>query len=301
MVQKAKDFYGKEVTTVIEDACRDFGVSQEELEIEVLETGSAGIFGLCKKKAHIRVRLKKNPQKEVSGPAGESGGTGQRKQEHSRKASEERQGPANAAGPDSSGKKGQVTSEPTEAPQKKEDGQTGAAHLPSREELAGVRADIKRLLELMGYPAEVHLEVEDGILQCRLSGAHEEALIGQDGRTLDSLQYLLRKMVSRWLPERMMLNLDVGDFRERRAEELRSRALELAAQVRENGKTQAIAALNPAERRIVHMVLQEDREIRSRSVGEGLFKKVLIYRPGKGQKSQGRRRRGRSGGRSSTE
>ena len=57
---KGKDFYGKEVTAVIEEACREFGVSQEELDIEMLETGSAGIFGLCKKKAHIRAQKKKN-------------------------------------------------------------------------------------------------------------------------------------------------------------------------------------------------------------------------------------------------
>ena len=45
--------------------------------------------------------------------------------------------------------------------------------------------------------------------------------------------------------------------------------------------TQAIPALNPSERRVVHMLLQDDKEVRSRSVGEGLFKKVLIYKPGK--------------------
>ncbi|HHB76562.1 MAG TPA: hypothetical protein ENK84_08465, partial [Desulfobulbus sp.] len=55
---QGKDFYGQEVATIIEEACREFGVSQEELDIEVLETGSAGIFGLCRKKAHIRVRKK---------------------------------------------------------------------------------------------------------------------------------------------------------------------------------------------------------------------------------------------------
>ncbi|RUM39478.1 MAG: hypothetical protein DSY57_01125, partial [Desulfobulbus sp.] len=53
---QGKDFYGQEVAAIIEEACREFGVSQEELDIEVLETGSAGIFGLCRKKAHIRVR-----------------------------------------------------------------------------------------------------------------------------------------------------------------------------------------------------------------------------------------------------
>jgi len=56
-----KDFYSKTVAEAIRQACAAFAVSQENLEIEVLETGSAGIFGLCRKRAHIRVGLKKDP------------------------------------------------------------------------------------------------------------------------------------------------------------------------------------------------------------------------------------------------
>ena len=115
------------------------------------------------------------------------------------------------------------------------------------------------MLELMGYPSQVTLYVEECHPQLSLKGEHEEALIGSDGRTLDSLQYLLRKMMSRRLPDRMMLALDAGDFRQRRTEELKERALQLAEEVKENGKTQAIPALNPAERRVVHMILQEDK------------------------------------------
>ncbi len=96
-----------------------------------------------------------------------------------------------------------------------------------------------------------------------------------------------------------MLALNAGDFRERRAEELKLRAIELATQVKEDGKTQAIPALNPSERRVVHMILQEDKGVRSRSVGEGLFKKVLIYKPGKGRRSVSKKRRGGQGGRPS--
>ena len=55
---KGKDFYGKDIAEVIEQACKNLGASREDLDIEVLETGSAGIFGLCKKKAHIRVQRK---------------------------------------------------------------------------------------------------------------------------------------------------------------------------------------------------------------------------------------------------
>ena len=164
--------------------------------------------------------------------------------------------------------------------------------------LAQVRREIGELLELMGYPSEVSLQAEDTALRCHISGEHEEVLVGSEGRTLDSMQYLLRKMMAGVLPERMMLSLDAGDFRKRRAQELKERALSLAEEVRETGKTQAIPALNPAERREVHMILQEDKTIRSRSVGDGLFKKVLIYKPGSKSGRSSRKRNRRSSGRS---
>ncbi|MCI5221964.1 MAG: RNA-binding protein, partial [Candidatus Electrothrix sp. AR4] len=55
---KGKDYYGSTVTDVIAKACKELSASQEELDIEILETGSPGIFGLCRKRAHIRVTLK---------------------------------------------------------------------------------------------------------------------------------------------------------------------------------------------------------------------------------------------------
>ena len=72
----------------------------------------------------------------------------------------------------------------------------------------------------------------------------------------------------------------------------------MAEKVKADGKTQVIPALSPSERRVVHMSLQDDKEIRSRSVGDGLFKKILIYKPGQGNKGGGRKRnnsRGRRG------
>jgi len=315
---KGKDFYGNEVTAVIEDACRAFDVPQEELDIEVLETGSAGIFGLCKKKAHIRVVKKQakadsrkatqgqkkeetvSPEEEektVAVPKKEEKKTdvqAKEKQElpvNKKKTVVEEKGkekkkeqPADREGA-GAGKEKPVSSDPVE---------------PLTEEIfTQINEEICHLFELMGYPSQVALTVEGATLNCHLSGDYEEVLIGSDGRTLDSLQYLLRKMISRRLPDRMMLALDAGDFRERRAEELKERARQLAEEVKETGKTQAIPALNPAERRVVHMILQEDKAIRSRSVGEGLFKKVLIYKPGKGNKSTSKKRRGRQGGRNS--
>ncbi len=307
---KGKDFYGKDVPELISRACTELSASQGDLEIEVIETGSAGIFGLCKKKAHIRVTRKdaqsvnvvdaaekdekseeqavarKKPEKKASG--GKS--TAKKKPVSEKKEKQEKKNPAEKKESTQAGGSEGKTSSTSEPAQRE---------LPSDEVIASVQADISQLVEKMGFPSDIKVELSDYTLKCQISGAHDEDLVGNDGRTLDSLQYLLRKMMSRRLPERMMISLDVGNYRERRAEELKERALELAKQVKEDGKTQAISALNPSERRVVHMILQGDKGIRSRSVGEGLFKKVLIYKPGKKNKSGSRKGKGRQSGRSS--
>ena len=310
---KGKDYYGKDVTEVIAKACKELSAFQEDLDIEVLETGSAGIFGLCRKKAHIRVTRKtkkaaepERKTKEVVEPVAEPVPAGDN-QEVGREEKRESAGQKDASEPKetadkekpASARKKKVQEPSATAAQPVESKEATQRELPSDEVLTTIEEDISELLTIMGFPSEVTVEIVDYSVACRISGEHQEVLVGNDGRTLDSLQYLLRKIMSRHLPDRMMLSLDVGDYRERRAQELKERALELAHQVKTDGKTQAIAALNPSERRVVHMMLQDDKAIRSRSVGEGLFKKILIYKPGKKSKSGSRKGKGRQGGRSS--
>jgi len=306
---KGKDFYGIDISEVIEQACKDLGASREDLDIEVLETGSAGIFGLCKKKARIRV------QRKVAGSVEQSTASSLSPLQPVEKCIIEAIGSPSApevieefreVAPSEraavaivkiSEKSDFIEEEQETEP---EDFQEETPlEPPSDENMASIQADLHQLLTLMGLPSEVQVVFEQNTVQCNISGVHEAHIVGAEGRTLDSLQYLLRKMVSRHLPDRIMLALNAGDFRERRTEELKVRAVELAAQVKEDGKTQAIAALNPSERRVVHMALQEDKGVRSRSVGEGLFKKVLIYKPGKNRRPVSRKRRGGQGGRPS--
>lgn len=316
---KGKDFYGKDIAEVIEQACKALGASREEMDIEVLETGSAGIFGLCKKKAHIRVQRKSvAPPAEVDVPSPpvdpvEQTGPVEAKtpaeltepvEEGVRVATEPEivlkdatsSAPAPAVG---ARKVKRELDEEEQSHETEEVEEETPLEPPSAESLAAIQADLHRLLTLMGLPSEVQVVFEENTVQCNITGPHEAHIVGPEGRTLDSLQYLLRKMVARHLPERIMLALNAGDFRERRTEELKVRAVELAAQVKVDGKTQAIPALNPSERRVVHMVLQDDKGVRSRSVGEGLFKKVLIYKSGKGRRPVSKKRRGGQGGRPS--
>jgi spoIIIJ-associated protein len=327
---KGKDYYGGAVTDVIAKACKDLSVAQEELNIEILETGSSGIFGLCRKKAHIRV-TRKEKQPVSSQQHTEERSVPPEKQPEQKKAAIQKATAESASESDhqetaaeperipetevKSGKKAKSTQKSASKPvaqknndrktEKSSQGKSGAhqasepsqpPELPSDEAMASIQEDITTMLEIMGFPSTVTVGMEKHTVACRISDEHKDDLVGRDGRTLDSLQYLLRKMSSRRLPDRTMLSLDVGNYRERRAGELQERALELADQVREDGKTQAIAALNPSERRVVHMTLQEDKSIRSRSVGEGLFKKVLIYKPGRKKSHSSRTGKGAAGG-----
>jgi len=289
---KGKDFYGGTVTDAIAEACQELATSQQGLDIEIIETGSSGIFGLCRKKAHIRVTKKEEEQCSTWG----QGGTEKNAKRGGRTEAEKKaEAPKNdnvvtvekvvdkfeisseSARKNSGRKNGKKSAPKTE---RHNEAELPPPELPSDEVLAEIQREITTMFSIMGFPSTVTVTLKNHTVVCHISGEYEEELVGREGRTLDSLQYLLRKITSRRLPERIMLSLDVGVYRKRRAEELKEMALELAARVREEGRTQAIPALNPSERRVVHMVLQDDNTIRSRSVGAGLFKKVLIYKPG---------------------
>lgn len=298
------DFYGKEVTDAIKKACDTLQVPQEELAIEVVETGSMGIFGLIRKKAHIRAAVKGlETEVEASKP----------KEKPKSKAKSKAVKPAAPVSPE---KEESVVAEVQEdevvvteaavpsaealkkaSPEEKKKPRPAPVEI-SLESVELVRQHLEKLLERMDFPSLVTAELENGTINLQIGDEHEEALTAQDGKIIDSLQYLLRKLAARQVEEKIRLSIDIGEFRERRKVELIERAKELAALVKADGKTQAIPPLNPSERRIVHVVLQEDDAIRSRSVGDGLFKKVLIYKPGKGKKPGGNKRggRGRRGG-----
>lgn len=285
MTSEKKDFYGKEVTDAIKKACEELKVPQEQLEIEVIETGSTGIFGLIRKKAHIAAYIKE-PQPEVEEAAAEE--VQEKLEKDSKPESVEAKEETVSASAEP------ITEDDVQVQRK---GEVESEEL-TEQILEQIRQELLQLLDLMGYPSSVEVSAKGTSVTCKVGEEFEKILTGQEGKTLDSIQYLLRKIIARKIPNRIRLTIDVGNYREKRLADLKTRAVELAGKVKSDGKTQVIPALSPSERRVVHMSLQEDKEIRSRSVGDGLFKKILIYKPGKGSKGGGRKRsnsRGRRG------
>ena len=281
-LHKKMEFEGKDVADAISRACKSLNVPQENLDIEVLTTGTSGIFGLCRKKARLRVAVKEEfrPKTEKKSPKRQAEPKSQKGKPREKKKSVPSKEKKKEDKPEPSLKVQEQVREP------KKD-----VHL-STDLLKQVEADLNRLLELINFPSEVSISCDQENVTALVEGEYVPKIVEENGKILDSLQYLLRKMIGKRFTEKAIITLDAGDFRAKRNEELKERGLQYAEEVKKSGKTRSIPSLNPSERRVVHLALQDDKDVRSRSVGEGLFKKVLIYRPGKGKKGPSRRRRG---------
>lgn len=254
-----KKYSGLDVSEAIASACNDLKVNQDQLNIEVISPGSPGFFGLFgKKKSIVKVSLKGRARKSTGRPQKAD------KEDRQPKASPRR------------------SSDSSRSPEK------APPAVISQGQLAEVKNDLEKILELMGFPTTVEVANEANKIIGHIAGDHHEAIIGPGGQTLDSIQYLMRKIISRRIEGKVMFSLDAGEYRDQRHHELEEKAAQLAEEVRQSGRTKSIPALNPSERRIVHMTLQNDRSIRSRSVGDGHFKKILIYLPSQDKKKKDR-------------
>lgn len=266
------EYTGKDVNEAINQACKALSLPREDLDIEIVSPGSTSIFGLYFKKAKIRVSIK---QKD-------------------RPASPALKQDKNSSKTKAAARKNKEVRPEKPAPLQKE------SLAPAQEEkvdptviAADTRTLLEELLVKMGLPSEVSIKEEGRSLKAYIKGEHTDTLTAEDGQVLDSIQYLLRKMLSKKFAQKILISVDADEFRAARRDELVVMAQAIASEVKETGKSKSIPAMNPADRRIVHMAIQDDALIRSRSVGEGIFKKIIIYQPGKGGKKTSSRRRSR--------
>lgn len=101
-------------------------------------------------------------------------------------------------------------------------------------------------------------------------------LIGRRGETLNSLQYLLNVLVSRQGSSKEVFGVDVEGYRRRREETLVEMAQEIASEVRATGDVITLEPMPAAERRIIHLALQEEEGISTESVGRGDDRQVEV-------------------------
>lgn len=135
---------------------------------------------------------------------------------------------------------------------------------------------VRELLRHMGLNLEIAGEADEESVNLHIHGDDLGILIGRRGQTLDSLQYITSLAVNRQGGEWMRINLDIGDYRAKREETLRSLAQRAAMKVESSGRRVALDPMNAAERRIVHQELQEFAGVTTQSEGQDPYRRVII-------------------------
>lgn len=120
------------------------------------------------------------------------------------------------------------------------------------------------------------LVAADGIVTFNLHGKDLGILIGKHGQTLDSLQYITNLIANKKASQRIRIVIDVENYRSRRVETLTTLARRLASKVRRTGEKVVLEPMNPHERKVIHLALQEDNRIVTNSEGEEPYRYVVI-------------------------
>ena len=138
------------------------------------------------------------------------------------------------------------------------------------------------LLEQMGVKTEVEATSKEGVVYIDIRGDQEGILIGKHGRTLESLQMLINRMVNKRLKNAMRIVLDIDDYRKRRADSMANIAYRLGERAKRIGHSLTVGPFSAHDRRTIHLTLKEDPYLKTESVGEGELKRIKIIPTGKG-------------------
>lgn len=236
----AREFEAKTVDEAIIQAMKAFHADFEDLEIKVLSEGSKGFLGMGAKNARILARLKaKAAPFPVTGSA-----------------------PQDDRCPS-----------PGTSPLEDEKGEARQENHEIDETLHKAKEVALAILDLMGLAADAKIR-PDGVVE--IAGDGSGLIIGKHGQTLDALQFIVNRIVNKNRQESVYITLDTEGYRTRHIDHLRAMAIKMGQKARKTGQSVTLEKMNPYDRRIIHLALKDEKGLDTKSIGEGLYKKVVI-------------------------
>jgi spoIIIJ-associated protein len=264
---------GKTIDEAIEKACREFQVPREKLNIEIMADGNSGFLGLGATKARIRAGLLSidmamddvisRPESKV--PV---------RMEKLAVPAPKTHPAVHPAATRSLVK--------TKAPESAEHRTVAKPHSAfcavDKGEPPADQA--KRLLEgllaRMEFASPVTVEETEEAIVLNIQGDGSGLLIGKRGQNLDAIQYIVNKAVHHTANGHKTIVIDTEGYRKRREESLVALAIRLGEKVKNTKKPATVGHMNAHDRRIIHMAMQNDETLTTKSRGEGEYRKILI-------------------------
>lgn len=170
---------------------------------------------------------------------------------------------------------------------------------PKAELAAAYLTEVIRAMEVKDFT--ITPKMREDTLVLLIEGSDLGVVIGRRGETLDSLQVLTGLAANRGEGEYVRVNLDSGNFREKRTRTLEELAVKMAKNAVRTGRSTTLEPMNPYDRRIIHAAVAGVEGAASTSIGEEPNRRVVIssLNPRKPQQDRrgGHGGRGRRGGR----
>jgi spoIIIJ-associated protein len=135
---------------------------------------------------------------------------------------------------------------------------------------------LERIIAGIAVPSQVEARVEEGSIYLNIKGDGSGLLIGRHGQTLDAIQYIVGRIVGKQLGEKKVIVIDTERYRERRRENLERLSRHMGEKAKSTGRAVSLQPMSASDRRIVHLALKHDREIETRSEGEGGMRSIKI-------------------------
>ena len=272
------EYTAKTVEAAVDEGLRDMGVSRDQIDIEVVQEGSRGILGIGATDAVVSLSRKASsapakvqPQEAIALPAA-AGVDAVAEPEES--ADADGASPAAEISPTADDEPSSIQADDSlsEIDEDEDDA-----------ELEDIAFDLlSQMLQHLDIEAEIELswleDEEDGDRPLNLNVVGDDLgiLIGRNGETLASIQYLIRLMVNQELHSWKNIVIDIDSYKQRRAEQLNQMAQRLAEQVVTSGRPASLEPMPASERRLVHMALRNHQQVYTASTGEDQRRKVQI-------------------------
>ena len=232
---------GRNIDEAIDSALRLLGATRDRVEIEILNNAVRGLFGIGRRKARVRATLRAPIDAEQETPV----------------VTPWRETAA---------------TEPPAAPRE--------MTAEDRHGIERARQVLEAVLQHLEVQAAVSVRHVEGDVSFNLTGDSSGVLIGRRGQMLDALEYLLNRVAARDEGGSARIIVDSENYRARRREALEELARRMGEQAKKKQRAVTLNPMSPRDRRIVHLILQEDASLVTKSSGKGYFRKLVIIPAG---------------------
>ena len=257
---QTQEFSGKDIDAAIKNACSTLDLSIDDLKYDVISEGTSGIFGIVgRKDARIKVDLPVDNRDSSAAIQAEG---------------------VKSIVDEAFGKETRVKSS--------EIHEAEIVDVTEESIKLGTEA-LQKMADLITDDATVSHETQNDRLTLSIEGGNAGILIGRKGQTLDAMQFLTDKIINRKSDARVRVRVDIEGYMETRKANLKHLAYKMADKAKKTGRPATINQMSAQDRRIVHLALKDDNKVRTQSMGDGYYRRLVIF-PKKKNSFKGKKR-----------